>query len=228
MRQLWLTLLLCLSGVLVSSGTASADMSYGPDDMTMATVEDVEIWRFDAESLYLGSVLIRRYVQLIVENVPTNSDTIYAYSRAFLDTQPKVSGNAEWRCLTEALYFEARGESVKGQFAVAEVILNRVDSVRFPGSVCKVIHQGTGRKFACQFSYTCDGKKETVHEPAAWDNVSKVANIMLTGVPRELTRGATHYHTTAVSPRWSKVFSLTTVIGVHRFYRMPTRTASNG
>lgn len=143
------------------------------------------------------------------------------YSRAFLAELPAATGGAEWECLAEALYFEARGESVKGQFAVAEVILNRVGSSRFPNTVCGVVNQGTGKKFQCQFTYTCDGHAEKIHEPAAWERVGKVAKLMLDGAPRALTGGATHYHTTAVSPRWSRSFPRTAQIGVHYFYRMP-------
>ncbi|WP_245867054.1 cell wall hydrolase [Oceaniglobus roseus] len=157
--------------------------------------------------------------------VPRESDrpsvtAIPGYSRSFLAGLPKASGNAEWECLTEALYFEARGESVKGVFAVAEVILNRVDSPAFPGSVCGVVRQGTGRKYQCQFTFTCDGSPEVVHEPKAWTRVGKVARLMLDGAARVLTDGATHYHTKAVNPRWARRFDLTATIGVHRFYRM--------
>lgn len=145
-----------------------------------------------------------------------------SYTRAWLQAQPKPAGGAEWRCLTEALYFEARGETLKGQFAVAEVIANRVDARQFPNSFCGVINQGTGRKFACQFTYTCDGRAETIHEPAAFQRVGKVARAILDGAARPLTKGATHYHTTAVRPRWARVFRKTTAIGVHVFYRQPT------
>jgi len=141
------------------------------------------------------------------------------YSRTWLASQPRANGGNEWSCLTEALYFEARGETVKGQFAVAEVILNRVDSQRFPNSVCGVVNQGTGRKFACQFTYTCDGRAERVTEPAAYEQVGKVARAAMAGAPRRLTAGATFYHTNAVSPRWARKFRRTTTIGVHRFYR---------
>lgn len=148
-------------------------------------------------------------------------------SRDWVDAQPKANGDAHWRCLAEALYFEARGETVKGQFAVAEVIMNRVKSARFPGSVCGVINQGTGRKYQCQFTYTCDGIAENIHEPRAWDRVGKVARMALDGRAPALTQGATHYHTTAVRPRWSRVYTHTASIGVHRFYRHTFRTASN-
>ncbi len=148
------------------------------------------------------------------------------YDRAFLASLPSASGGEQWRCLSEALYFEARGETVKGLFAVAEVILNRVDSRSYPNSVCAVINQGTGRKYACQFTYTCDGKPENINEPRAWDRIGKVAKLMLAGANRPLTGGATHYHTKAVNPSWARVFPRTATVGFHHFYRQPTRTAS--
>lgn len=149
------------------------------------------------------------------------------YTRNWLDDQKTGKGDAEWQCLAEALYFEARGESVKGQFAVAEVILNRVDSPSFPGDVCGVVNQGTGRKYQCQFTYTCDGYKEVIAEPRAYKRVGKVAKLMIEGAPRDLTDGATHYHTRAVNPRWSRVFPRTATIGVHHFYRQSTRVSQN-
>ena len=123
------------------------------------------------------------------------------------------------RCLAEAIYFEARGEPIRGQFAVAEVILNRVISTEFPDDVCGVVNQGTGERFKCQFSYTCDGLPETVSDRASWDRAEKIAALALTQeVPLNLTDGAMYYHTKAVSPYWSELFDLTTEIGVHRFY----------
>jgi len=141
------------------------------------------------------------------------------YSMDELNARPTASGGAAWQCLAEALYFEARGESLKGQIAVAEVILNRVESKRFPNSVCGVIRQGTGRKYACQFTYTCDGLPENVNEPAAYKRVGKVARMMLDGAPRNLSGGALFYHTTAVNPRWARSFQRTTRLGVHLFYK---------
>ncbi len=149
------------------------------------------------------------------------------YSRDWVDSLPRAKGGKEWQCLAEALYFEARGETVKGQFAVAEVIMNRVDSPNYPDSVCGVVHQGTGRKYACQFTYTCDGHKEVINEPAAYDRVAKVAKLMVNGAPRILTQGATHYHTTAVSPRWARKFPRTARYGVHLFYRHPREVVQN-
>ncbi len=142
-----------------------------------------------------------------------------SYTRQWVAGQPNATGGADWRCLSEALYFEARGESVKGQFAVAEVILNRVKSSKFPGTVCAVVNQGTGKRNRCQFSYTCDGNPENIHEPAAYRNVGKIARALLDGAPRNLTVGATYYHNHTVRPRWSRVFTRTASIDGHLFYR---------
>lgn len=150
-----------------------------------------------------------------------------AYTDAFLNTVPVASGGSEWECLSEALYFEARGETVQGLFGVGEVILNRVDSGAYPNTICGVINQGTGREYACQFTYTCDGIADHVGNRAAYNRVGKVARLLIDGAGRDLTDGATHYHTTAVSPSWARRFPQTARIGVHLFYRQPTRSASN-
>jgi spore germination cell wall hydrolase CwlJ-like protein len=91
-----------------------------------------------------------------------------------------------------------------------------------------VITQGTGRKYQCQFTYTCDGKPERISEPRAWERVAKIAKMSLQTANRSLTDGATHYHTTAVKPNWASKYIRTAEIGVHRFYRQfyPERTAS--
>jgi spore germination cell wall hydrolase CwlJ-like protein len=141
------------------------------------------------------------------------------HSEAWIAAQPAAQGGAQWQCLSEALYFEARGESAEGLFAVAEVILNRVDSARYPGSVCDVVNQGTGKRYACQFTFTCDGQPEEVRNPQAWQRVGKVSRAMLDGAPRTLTDGALFYHTHAVAPSWSRTMDRTASIGVHLFFR---------
>lgn len=141
------------------------------------------------------------------------------YSAAWLYTQAAPTGDAQWECLKTALYFEARGESLKGQFAVAEVILNRVDSASYPSSVCGVVKQGGGG--SCQFSYSCDGIGDVMHERGAADLAGRIARVMLDGAPRGLTSGATYFHSRAVRPSWSKKFPQTAAIGAHLFYRQP-------
>ena len=136
----------------------------------------------------------------------------------WLMSRASPTGDDQWQCLTEALYFEARGESLEGQIAVAEVILNRVDSPLYPRTVCGVVKQRGGG--GCQFSYVCDGKHK-MREKGAADLAGRIARAMLDGAPRILTSGATHFHTRGVKPSWSKRFSRTAAIGAHLFYRQP-------
>jgi hypothetical protein len=129
----------------------------------------------------------------------------------------------EWRCLAEAMYFEARGEGIDGQVAVAEVVLNRVDSARYPDSVCDVVLQGSKNRGACQFSYNCDGLANRVANKRAWERIGKIAWLMLEGRPRTLTDEALYFHSTSVRPSWSRKYVRTTQIGRHVFYRPEVR-----
>jgi len=143
------------------------------------------------------------------------------WSLSKLASLPVPKSSKQMSCLAEALYFEARGEPIKGQLAVGEVVLNRVEDPRYPDSICKVVNQGTGRRFACQFTYTCDGKLETVFERDAYAISLKISKILLTTHDRRLTEGSTHYHSNYVNPKWSKNFERITKYGRHIFYRQP-------
>jgi len=176
----------------------------------------------------IGAARLRQIASRYAPNLARNGRGLArSYDPRLLAALPKATGGKDWKCLAQALYFEARGEKLQGQFAVAEVILNRVDSAAFPNSVCGVVHQGTGRRrFRCQFTYICDGRAERISEPRAFAEVGKVARIMLDGAPRALTGGATYYHSIKVHPRWSLRFVETARIGEHLFYR-PRRTLSS-
>jgi spore germination cell wall hydrolase CwlJ-like protein len=147
------------------------------------------------------------------------------YDGAWLSSHAAARSDAQFRCLATALYFEARGESIRGQAAVAEVILNRTELPSYPNSICGVVNQtGSG---SCAFSYVCDGRSDAITDLGAWDRAKRVASAMLAGAPRLLTEGATHFHTPAVRPVWSRKFAHTATIGAHLFYRQPMRTAMN-
>jgi spore germination cell wall hydrolase CwlJ-like protein len=147
------------------------------------------------------------------------------YDEAWLASLARPTTGPELSCLATAIYFEARGESVKGQAAVAEVVLNRTESGLYPASICGVVNQtGNG---GCQFSFACDGKSDRIHDKQAWDAALRISGAMISGAPRLLTDGATHFHTPAVRPDWSRRFERTAKIGYHIFYRAPIRTAMN-
>jgi hypothetical protein len=124
------------------------------------------------------------------------------------------------KCLAEAVYFEARGEAVRGQIAVAQVVLNRAFSGKYPDTVCGVVYQNKHRHFACQFTFACDNNADVVREPDMWDRAQKIAKAMLDGrlwLP-EVDR-STHYHAYWVRPSWVSEMKKMYKFGVHTFYR---------
>jgi hypothetical protein len=126
------------------------------------------------------------------------------------------------KCLADAIYFEARGEPVRGQMAVAQVVINRVFSGYYPNNVCGVVYQSTRRhrRLRCQFSFTCDGIPDRVTEPDAWERATRIARDALDGNFWLNDIGkATHYHARWVYPRWVHEMRRLDRIGVHTFYR---------
>ncbi|MFT3808865.1 MAG: cell wall hydrolase [Micropepsaceae bacterium] len=129
----------------------------------------------------------------------------------------------EMTCLAEAVYYEARGESIEGQRAVAEVVLRRTKDHRFPSTVCGVVYQGAHKRNACQFSFACDGIGHGRRDRLAWKRAVEVAQYETTGDGRltDSVSGAQYFHTTRVNPPWAKRFIRTARIGTHIFYRQP-------
>jgi hypothetical protein len=125
-------------------------------------------------------------------------------------------------CLTEAVYFEARSESNRGQAAVAQVVLNRLANPNFPKTVCGVVFQGAARP-GCQFTFACDGSMGQPLELAAWDRARKVAQQVLAGVRVAAVGNATHYHTVDVQPYWDASMLRVAQVGLHIFYRASPR-----
>jgi spore germination cell wall hydrolase CwlJ-like protein len=124
------------------------------------------------------------------------------------------------KCLTEAIYFEARGEAVRGQIAVAQVVMNRTFSGFYPNTVCGVVYQNKHRHLACQFTFACDNNPDVVREPDMWDRAKKIAKAMLDGqiwLPE--VGKSTHYHAYYVRPSWVSEMTRMYRFGVHTFYR---------
>lgn len=131
----------------------------------------------------------------------------------------KARAKAE-KCLTEAVYFEARGENVRGQIAVAQVVMNRVFSGFYPNNVCGVVYQNAHRHLSCQFTFACDGIRDTVKEPDMWERAKKIAKETLDGrlwLPE--VGKSTHYHAYWVRPSWTREMRKLYKVGVHTFYR---------
>jgi hypothetical protein len=125
-------------------------------------------------------------------------------------------------CLTQAIYFEARGEPLEGQLAVAQVVLNRYADPRYPKSICGVVygHRPGTASYACQFSFSCDSHPDVIWNRPAWQDAKAIAFLANSRRLPDVTGGrATHYHTTWVSPDWSHVIDFKRTLGNHIFYR---------
>jgi spore germination cell wall hydrolase CwlJ-like protein len=145
----------------------------------------------------------------------------------------------ELHCLAQNIYHEAKSESTAGQVAVGLVVLNRVNSKRYPGTICDVVYQGPVReswktkqtpeddaifypvKNKCQFSWFCDGKADSVKNDLAWRKAQEIAyRLVVLGQYEGLIEGATHYHASYVDPFWSSELYLIGRVDSHLFYRI--------
>ena len=133
---------------------------------------------------------------------------------------PVVFTAKEQKCLAEGIYFEARGEKLEGQAAVAQVILNRVRNPTFPNTICGVVYQNVTWRNRCQFSFACDGKKERINSPSHWKTAQDIAMAVSAGkIWLDDVGSSTHYHAVYVRPRWARSMQRNTRIGLHIFYR---------
>ncbi len=136
-----------------------------------------------------------------------------------LNLKDKEYARAE-RCLANAIYFEARSEPIRGQMAVAQVVLNRVFSGFYPNDICGVVYQNANRHLACQFTFACDGKRKAITERGSWAVANRIARQTLNGqiyVPE--VGKSTHYHAVYVHPNWAHEMKRLVRFGVHSFYR---------
>jgi hypothetical protein len=127
----------------------------------------------------------------------------------------------EMRCLTEAVYFEARSEPERGQAAVAQVVLNRLKSIYYPTTICDIVYQNQERYLGCEFTFTCEGKSLAVNDPTSWITATRLARQVLDGAIYNTEVGdSTHYHADYVRPYWAKALDKRDIIGRHIFYSL--------
>ena len=126
----------------------------------------------------------------------------------------------EQQCLATAIYFEAQGESMKGQAAVAQVILNRVRNPAYPNTICGVVYQNDNWLNRCQFSFACDGRKKVVTSRQHYKIAEEIAMAVTAGkifIPE--VASSTHYYAAYVNPGWARTMEKMKRIGLHIFYR---------
>jgi spore germination cell wall hydrolase CwlJ-like protein len=122
----------------------------------------------------------------------------------------------ELKCLTQTIYFEARGESYDGGVAVGNVMMNRVKSPKFPKTICGVMSQKTGKM--CQFSFMCNGQIDKPVQASQWKQSQKIALDILNGTAPKLSNGALFFHAKYAKLRMASN-RYTAKIGQHYFYK---------
>jgi len=139
--------------------------------------------------------------------------------RPFVFKGSAVDRERALQCLSEAVYYEAAREPLKGQQAVAQVVLNRVRHPAYPKSICGVVYEGAELPTGCQFTFTCNGSLRWRPEPALWSQAQSVARRALAGFVDRDVGSATHYHAVYVAPYWAPELVKMTQVGQHIFYR---------
>ena len=172
--------------------------------------------------------------------------TAFAQAQASTFQNPKIEelytedNRPELYCLAQNIYFEAKSEPLAGQYAVADVVLNRVNDTRYPNTICEVVREGPikeswktkqdttlsdderiyyPRKNRCQFSWFCDGLPDEPKDREAFEGSVLIARAVLDGKTHDLTNSATHYHSIDVNPTWSYYYKKTIRIEDHIFYK---------
>jgi|TARA_R110000796_G_scaffold7266_6_gene25043 spore germination cell wall hydrolase CwlJ-like protein len=145
-------------------------------------------------------------------------------------------------CLAMNMYHEARNQGSAGMVAVSAVVINRVNDLRFPNTICKVVEQGPTRKswkndgtyypikHKCQFSWYCDGKSDKPKDKDSYKKALDLSNLMLHNNVTfvDITDGALFYHADYVTPSWAEKKQKTTEIGDHIFYRWDETEKNKG
>lgn len=216
--------------LLALAQAAHADVTVSQSNNASAAISENLTQLFGQENAAIDAVESGRFNQLVAPPAAKTADKAGAaqpmtFDAAWIQSIPAAAQSSESQCLAKAIYFEARGESIRGQAAVAEVVLNRVDSGAFPRTVCGVVNQSGGG--GCQFSFICDGVADRVSNRQSWMIAERIAGAFLAGAPRGLTDGATYFRASTALPAWAKRFDKTAQIGRHVFYREPIRTAMN-
>ncbi|HEX2146677.1 MAG TPA: cell wall hydrolase [Pseudorhizobium sp.] len=133
---------------------------------------------------------------------------------------PDTFSAREQQCLASGIYFEARGESARGQAAVAQVILNRVRNPAYPKTICDVVYQNKDWRNRCQFSFACDNIRDRIRSEYHWKMAREIAMAVTAGkIWLKEVGSSTHYHAVYVRPKWARSMKKVGRIGLHVFYR---------
>lgn len=195
-----------------------------------AAVAAAPVETSSANEIAIQPISLTERPAIIIRNGTITMDPIVdrgALEHASVDDKPRLTkadaevstGGNELNCLARAVYFEARGESTRGQTAVAQVVLARKRQPGRPKTICGVVYEGSHLSTGCQFSFTCDGIADTINNRAAWTRAKSIASRAMRGKLKSVARGATYFHANYVRPYWASSMVKVATIGTHVFYR---------
>ncbi|WEK03024.1 MAG: cell wall hydrolase [Candidatus Devosia phytovorans] len=197
---------------------ATGDVEIGPR-MSVASLDPSTAAALDAIAGIAPPAVSNPLPALASEQLAYARETA-PVTGGFATGTPMAASDKELWCLATAIYFEARGESYRGQVAVAQVVLNRVKDHRYPSTICGVVYQNQQRRNSCQFSFACDGIPEVINDQKSWAQAEDISNRIVAGELYLTEVGdATHYHATYVRPAWAPRMNKVTQIGLHVFYK---------
>jgi len=201
----------------LSEVAAKSHASVPPEqELKLASVTPTEI---ASGSPTLAPAVANKPIPILLSEVPLPRAAPPIPPAVRLGLKDKEYARAQ-RCLANAIYFESRSEPIRGQMAVAQVVLNRVFSGFYPNDICGVVYQNANRHLACQFTFACDGKSKLISERGHWAVANRIARQTLDGqiyVPE--VGKSTHYHASYVHPNWVREMKKLVRFGVHSFYR---------
>ena len=163
------------------------------------------------ESADKAGLVVAGYLVFVIGGLLLAANSVFVQRDAQAARQRDFHATS-LQCLARNVYYEARGESMAGQYAVAEVTMNRKASLGYPKTVCEVVYQKDA------FSWTGMNSLDSPAGPS-WQRALKVAQDVYYGRRQSELHGVLHYHATYVQPEWSKEKERVAKIGRHVFYR---------
>ena len=166
--------------------------------------------------------MIKKLISVVLINTIFVSSIAWAGMTA-IETRKQ---NEELQCLALNIYFETRASSLADAMSVSDVVLNRVNSTKFPNNVCDVVYEGIEKgRHKCQFSWYCDGKSDKIPEfdidlyNAIFTKATRMIGQYNWGNLDDMTKGSTHYHADYVYPEWRQTKTKMITIDNHIFYK---------
>ena len=168
-----------------------------------------------ADPIFISQEVVQPVIEPAVEETDADAAPSASTLRELVDqieTQDTLS--EQMRCLAGTVYFESRGEPLAGQLAVAQVVINRAESPRFPASYCDVVYQ------RAQFSFVKNGQMPKIRTGSrAWERAKAIARIAHEGLWDSAAEDSLYFHAKYVSPSWSRKKAHRATIKTHLFYR---------